>query len=136
MVTECRWDNMCRTYCTRKSCREYTMTPYYLSYRISSQSEGITTFVALAVVSYVLPFLSSFVYSPHLPCRDVKLAISPCGMCRQFIREFCAFDMPILMIPGDYPQDADDGSGGVKESSIRLLLPDSFGPEDLEKPRV
>ena len=57
-------------------------------------------------------------------------------MCRQFIREFCAFDMPILMIPGDYPQDAKDGSGGVKESSIRLLLPDSFGPEDLEKPRV
>ena len=136
MVTEGRWDNMCRTYCTRKSCREYTMTPHYLSYRISSQSEGITTFVALAVVSYVLPFLSSFVYSPHLPCRDVKSAISPCGMCRQFIREFCAFDMPILMIPGDYPQDAKDGSGGVKESSIRLLLPDSFGPEDLEKPRV
>ena len=48
--------------------------------------------------------------------------------------------MPILMIPGDYPQQAgegaDDGSGGVKESSIGLLLPDSFGPEDLEKPRV
>ena len=44
--------------------------------------------------------------------------------------------MPILMIPGDYPQDAEDGGGGVKESSIRLLLPDSFGPEDLERPRV
>ena len=45
--------------------------------------------------------------------------------------------MPILMIPGDYPQQAgEDGSGGIKESSIGLLLPDSFGPEDLEKPRV
>ncbi|KIM90121.1 hypothetical protein PILCRDRAFT_811841 [Piloderma croceum F 1598] len=89
---------------------------------VKAISEGITHFVGLAVVS------------------DVKAPISPCGMCRQFIREFCEADMPILLVPADYPQPpkegkVDDGSGGVVETSIGELLPRSFGPEDLELPR-
>jgi len=71
---------------------------------------------------------------------DVKAPVSPCGMCRQFIREFCEADMPILLVPADYPQppkegEVDNGSGGVVETSIGELLPRSFGPEDLELPR-
>ncbi|KAF8886319.1 hypothetical protein BD779DRAFT_626665 [Infundibulicybe gibba] len=31
-------------------------------------------------------------------------------MCRQVIREFCALDMPILLVPGDYPQPAGRGT--------------------------
>ncbi|KZP19680.1 cytidine deaminase [Athelia psychrophila] len=89
---------------------------------VKAVSEGTKSFVALAVVT------------------DVKSALSPCGMCRQVIREFCAPDMPILLVPADYPQPPKDGSaadgiGGVKETSIGELLPDSFGPEDLELPR-
>ncbi|KZP18777.1 cytidine deaminase [Athelia psychrophila] len=89
---------------------------------VKAVSEGTKSFVALAVVT------------------DVKSAISPCGICRQVIREFCAPDMPILLVPADYPQPPKDGSvadgiGGVKETSIGELLPDSFGPEDLELPR-
>ena len=70
--------------------------------------------------------------------RDVKSAISPCGMCRQVIREFCAQAMPILLVPADYETHLADGvaDGGVKETSIGELLPDSFGPEDLDRPRV
>ena len=46
--------------------------------------------------------------------------------------------MPILLIPADYQERLADGAadGGVKETSIAELLPDSFGPEDLERPRV
>ncbi|KAJ3895755.1 cytidine deaminase [Lentinula edodes] len=87
---------------------------------VKSASEGKRSFVALAVVT------------------DVKSAISPCGLCRQVIREFCAQDMPILLVPADYPQfnkDSGDAEKGVKQTSIGELLPDSFGPEHLELPR-
>jgi cytidine deaminase len=51
--------------------------------------------------------------------------------------------MPILLVPGDYPQKSQPGQelkpgyteGGVKEVTLGELLPDSFGPEDLELPR-
>lgn len=65
-------------------------------------------------------------------------------MCRQVIREFCAQDMPIFLVSADYPQHQSDtesaegpgkGKGGVKETCIEELLPDSFGPEHLELPR-
>ncbi|KAI0327063.1 cytidine deaminase [Cubamyces sp. BRFM 1775] len=87
---------------------------------VKAVSEGIRSFTALAVVT------------------DVKSAISPCGMCRQVIREFCAQSMPILLVPADYEQRLAEGvaDGGVKETSIGELLPDSFGPEDLDLPRT
>jgi len=51
--------------------------------------------------------------------------------------------MPILLVPGDYPQPGVPGEekspgygeGGVKETTLGELLPDSFGPEHLELPR-
>jgi len=47
------------------------------------------------------------------------------------------------MVPADYPQmpqpGEDDGGGyiegGVKEATLGQLLPDSFGPGELELPR-
>ena len=71
--------------------------------------------------------------------------LSLCGICRQVLREFCALDMPVLLVPGDYPQDIKDkekedgkpalSEGGVREYTLGELLPDSFGPEQLELPR-
>ncbi|KAK0222009.1 cytidine deaminase-like protein [Armillaria fumosa] len=93
---------------------------------VKAVSEGINSFIALAVTT------------------NVSTTISPCGMCRQVIREFCALDMPVLLVPGDYPKLSDDKTdegkssmteGGVRETSIGELLPDSFGPEHLELPR-
>lgn len=47
---------------------------------------------------------------------------SPCGSCRQVMAEF-ALDMPVYLV---------DGEGTiVRESTVRALLPDSFGPEHL-----
>lgn len=46
--------------------------------------------------------------------------------------------MPILLVPADYkaehPQGV-DGKGVVKDVTLEELLPYSFGPEDLERPR-
>jgi len=47
---------------------------------------------------------------------------SPCGACRQVIREFCT-DCDIFLI---------NGCGEAKETSLKKLLPDSFGPEFLD----
>ncbi|KAM5544900.1 hypothetical protein V8D89_001798 [Ganoderma adspersum] len=86
---------------------------------VKAVSEGKRAFTALAVVT------------------DVASPLSPCGLCRQVIREFCAQTMPILLVPCDYEKRLANGEpdGGVKETSIAALLPDSFGPEDLERPR-
>ncbi|KAG6204247.1 hypothetical protein E4U35_003554 [Claviceps purpurea] len=53
---------------------------------------------------------------------DVRPAASPCGMCRQFIREFCKLSMPIYMF---------DKDGNYVVKTLEELLPMSFGPEDL-----
>lgn len=78
-------------------------------------SEGCKDFKALAVAG----------------AADLKEGsdfCSPCGMCRQFIREFCPSDFPIIMI-------RTDDSGAIEEYKIyelQDLLPDSFGPDNLQ----
>ena len=47
---------------------------------------------------------------------------SPCGGCRQRLREFAKLDVPIHMC---------NIEGHIKTSTLRELLPDSFGPENL-----
>ncbi len=47
---------------------------------------------------------------------------SPCGACRQRIREFASFKTPIHMC---------NTTGHLKTSTLEELLPDSFGPENL-----
>lgn len=47
---------------------------------------------------------------------------TPCGSCRQVIREF-AIDCAILLI---------NGRGESRQTSLKVLLPDSFGPEFLK----
>ncbi|KAG6826733.1 hypothetical protein H0H92_014662 [Tricholoma furcatifolium] len=92
---------------------------------VKAVSEGKRSFIGLAVVT------------------DVPSAISPCGMCRQVLREFCSLKMPIYLVPSDYPKPLKEGEalkagyseGGVRETTLGELLPDSFGPEDLELPR-
>ncbi|KAF9009716.1 cytidine deaminase-like protein [Cyathus striatus] len=87
---------------------------------VKAVSEGVRKFVGLAVTT------------------NVPATVSPCGLCRQVLREFCALEMPILLVPGDYPQkEVKEGytEGGVRETTMDEILPDSFGPEHLEMPR-
>ncbi len=50
---------------------------------------------------------------------------SPCGACRQVMREFGGVDLPILI--------ANEVGEIVDETDLSVLLPRSFGPEDLEE---
>lgn len=104
------------------------------------QSMGQRSFTALAV--------SSNVPSP---------SVSPCGICRQVIREFFPLSTPIIMLASTYPRDSaspppallsalsahgltaaeagsdtDKWSGLVKIMTLEELLPMSFGPEQLD----
>ncbi|KAI1962921.1 hypothetical protein LOZ58_002545 [Ophidiomyces ophidiicola] len=49
-------------------------------------------------------------------------AASPCGSCRQFMREFCPSNFPVYLY---------DKDGRYVVRTIEELLPDSFGPDDL-----
>ncbi|KAJ5761857.1 uncharacterized protein N7511_005239 [Penicillium nucicola] len=55
---------------------------------------------------------------------DITPPASPCGMCRQFIREFTTPSFPVYMY---------DGEGKYKIMTMAELLPDSFGPDHLHK---
>ena len=48
---------------------------------------------------------------------------TPCGGCRQKLREFAADDVPVLVA---------DASGLRRRYTLGQLLPDSFGPEHLK----
>jgi len=49
---------------------------------------------------------------------------TPCGGCRQKLREFAAPDVPVHMV--------DPAGNLLLTRTLQQLLPDSFGPEDLE----
>ncbi len=54
---------------------------------------------------------------------DTEGPVAPCGVCRQVLVELCGLDM--LVILGNL-------KGDIRETSVRELLPDSFGPSDLD----
>ncbi|EXM11551.1 cytidine deaminase-like protein [Fusarium oxysporum II5] len=56
---------------------------------------------------------------------DIAPPASPCGMCRQFIREFCTLDTPVIMF---------DKNEDFVIAKLRQLLPMSFGPDQLPPP--
>jgi len=58
---------------------------------------------------------------------DITPPASPCGMCRQFIREFCDLEMPVFMF---------DKDGKFAVLRLEQLLPLSFGPEALPPPET
>ncbi|KAL2757464.1 hypothetical protein ACRALDRAFT_2039891 [Sodiomyces alcalophilus JCM 7366] len=72
-------------------------------------TEGIRSFKAVGVAA------------------DIEETCSPCGACRQFIREFCDPETPIFMfnVKGEYVV-----------MTLSELLPLSFGPNVLPPPEV
>ncbi|KAK8142684.1 hypothetical protein G3M48_008415 [Beauveria asiatica] len=67
----------------------------------AAAAQGVTRFKALAVAT------------------DISPPASPCGMCRQAIREFCLSDMPIIMFDKN------------EDYVVLTILPMSFGPDQL-----
>ena len=50
--------------------------------------------------------------------------ISPCGRCRQVLNEIASLD-------GADPLVVGEGSAGVRQWTLKRLLPDGFGPDSL-----
>ncbi|KAH9471542.1 hypothetical protein Pst134EA_005436 [Puccinia striiformis f. sp. tritici] len=63
---------------------------------------------------------------------DIDGACSPCGVCRQFAREFCSLEMPIYMTNSSFASSQDLATK-VTVKTLGELLPMSFGPSDLER---
>ncbi|EPQ32293.1 uncharacterized protein PFL1_00490 [Pseudozyma flocculosa PF-1] len=93
---------------------------------------------------------------------DLEGSCSPCGFCRQVIREFCSVHTRVLMVGRNWSRQSAQSATGTAPSSqqqqqqqqqvedrqgkefdeanvecvtLDYLLPMSFGPEDLDKPR-
>ena len=54
--------------------------------------------------------------------------VTPCGMCRQTLTEFCDDDLPVFCDEGQ----ADDGTDEVAEYTLGQLLPNTITEEMLE----
>lgn len=50
--------------------------------------------------------------------------ISPCGRCRQVLNEIASLD-------GTDPLVVGEGTGGLRQWTLKRLLPDGFGPDSL-----
>ena len=99
------------------------------------KSDGFRDFIALAVTTFVnISYELRHAHSKLL-LSDVPSAISPCGMCRQVINEFCDHEMPVLLVPSDFvtkhPEETKDNP--IRVMTVGQLLPEAFGPEHLPK---
>ncbi|XAO23404.1 cytidine deaminase [Cryptococcus bacillisporus CA1280] len=97
---------------------------------VKAVSESQRNFLAVAVVSDI----------PSPSC-------SPCGICRQFLREFLPLHTPIFYVSGEYPVNSSpsfladiDGKEAKKyilQTTMGEILPHSFGPDHLlMRPRL
>lgn len=76
-----------------------------------------------AIISSVLAGYST-IKTVAVVCLK-QLGGSPCGICRQFIREF-GHHSEVLIISNT--------NKSIKRTNLQELLPDSFGPEALQQP--
>ncbi|EPS94883.1 hypothetical protein FOMPIDRAFT_1133459 [Fomitopsis schrenkii] len=79
---------------------------------VKAVSEGHSAFLAIAIV------------------RHASTPISPCGLCRQVLKEFCLPEMPVIMAPADYNvrQGGGGEASGVKTVTLGELCPLSSFP--------
>lgn len=55
---------------------------------------------------------------------DTPGPVSPCGVCRQAIAEFCPKDMVVVLT---------NLKGDIQTTTVEQLLPGAFSPEDLDE---
>ena len=77
--------------------------------------EGETRFTAIAVAAL-------------RPDGAIAAGCTPCGLCRQTLREFAA--------PGDFKVYVADSASSWRTFTLAELLPESFGPEKLKPPQA
>ena len=72
-------------------------------------SEGVRSFEALAVVGGPAG-------------EEIAPYTTPCGVCRQVLREFCSDGFRVILASSD---------GSLRTTTLGELLPQGFGPENL-----
>ena len=80
-------------------------------------SEGVREFQAIAIVGGSVLYPKT---AEETQCADL---CSPCGICRQVMREFCKPDFKIILVKSEEEW---------KIYTLSQLLPEGFGPENLE----
>ena len=80
-------------------------------------SEGVREFQAIAIVGGSVLYPKA---AEENQCTDL---CSPCGICRQVMREFCKPDFKIILVKSEEEW---------KIYTLSELLPEGFGPENLE----
>ncbi|MCJ1288488.1 hypothetical protein MMC34_000016 [Xylographa carneopallida] len=66
------------------------------------------------------------VFTAVAVATDISPPASPCGSCRQSLREFCGLEVPVFMY---------DVKGDYVVMTLGELLPMSFGPDHLKPDR-
>lgn len=94
----------------------------YLGVNVENASYGLTQCAERAAITAAVTAGETCITELAL-VLPLERPASPCGACRQVIRELGAHARIWLATSG----------GAVKETTIAELLPDSFGPEHLEK---
>jgi cytidine deaminase len=87
------------------------------SYGLTVCGERVAIFTAAAMGHRVIRAVA--VSAPKLP------GTTPCGACRQVMNEFKPQDGDLVVIL--------DGKKGPRQVLLRELLPESFGPRDLDE---
>ncbi|KAA8564701.1 hypothetical protein EYC84_011598 [Monilinia fructicola] len=102
------------------SCQTFNITPeQFATLKSRSASAKSTAYCPYSNFRVGATILTRMKISVH--------TASPCGMCRQFIREFCDLDTPIFMF---------DKNGDFIVLRLEQLLPLSFGPEALPREKI
>jgi cytidine deaminase len=84
------------------------------SYGLTMCAERVAIFTAIAGGAKKLRALAL--------TSKISPPVMPCGACRQVMAEFFDPAAPVY---------SDTGAEGYKQSTVRDLLPDAFGPDDL-----
>ncbi|KAJ5248638.1 Cytidine deaminase [Penicillium chermesinum] len=115
-VAHCPYSNFRVGACLLTASGEYVVGANVenVSYPVGTCAERVA--IGTAIVAGHKDFKAIAVAS------DIKPGASPCGMCRQFIREFTTPSFPVYMY---------DADGAYTMKTMGELLPDSFGPKDL-----
>lgn len=81
---------------------------------VQAASSGSRVFMAIAVVG-----------SQEGSAEEDMAYAYPCGICRQFLREFMPPSGDLIVLVARNPQE-------FRETTLQALLPNSFGPSDLD----
>ncbi|MFA5585973.1 MAG: cytidine deaminase [Saccharofermentanales bacterium] len=81
---------------------------------VAAVSSGSKVFLAIAVVG-----------SQEGSAEEDMAYAYPCGICRQFLREFMPPSGDLIVLVARNPHE-------FRETTLQALLPNSFGPSDLD----